>query len=76
MGEILIKNLKTFKKDFIKEVRGKVIFIKLIYIDLYYIILYQGLFCAIEFDENRKDKDAWDLCLKLKDLGLLAKPTH
>lgn len=35
----------------------------------------RGLFCALEFVES-STKTAWDLCLRLKELGLLAKPTH
>ncbi|PVU85659.1 hypothetical protein BB559_001681 [Furculomyces boomerangus] len=37
----------------------------------------RGLFCAIEVNpENCNGKRAWDLCLILRDLGLLCKPTH
>lgn len=57
MGKIFLDGLKTIKKDYIKEIRGR------------------GLFCAIEFEENNKFS-AWDLCLFMKDYGLLAKPTH
>ena len=35
----------------------------------------KGLFAAIVIKE-RKDKTAWELCLALKENGLLAKPTH
>jgi ornithine--oxo-acid transaminase len=35
----------------------------------------RGLMNAIEVYE-KKERTAWDLCLILKDLGLLAKPTH
>lgn len=35
----------------------------------------KGLFCAIVIKE-RKGKTAWELCLALKENGLLAKPTH
>lgn len=35
----------------------------------------KGLLNAIVIDHANKDA-AWDLCLKLKDNGLLAKPTH
>jgi ornithine--oxo-acid transaminase len=35
----------------------------------------QGLMNAIVVDPQAPKK-AWDICLKLKDLGLLAKPTH
>jgi len=49
-------------KTMIKEVRGR------------------GLLCAIVIDQPKAgygDKGkAWDLCLKMKDHGLLAKPTH
>ncbi|MFH1004105.1 MAG: ornithine--oxo-acid transaminase [Bacteroidota bacterium] len=35
----------------------------------------KGLFAAIVIKE-RKEKTAWELCLALKEKGLLAKPTH
>lgn len=35
----------------------------------------RGLMNAMEVDPKGKIK-AWDLCLKMRDLGLLAKPTH
>jgi len=35
----------------------------------------KGLFCAIEFDRESK-KSAYDLTIKLRDNGILAKPTH
>lgn len=35
----------------------------------------KGLLNAIEIHEH-PDKQAWDLCLRLADNGLLAKPTH
>ncbi len=35
----------------------------------------KGLFAAIVIKE-RKNKTAWELCLELKENGLLAKPTH
>ena len=36
----------------------------------------KGLLNAIEIDNNKKNDLAWDICLKLKEKGLLAKPTH
>mmetsp|Transcript_47158 Transcript_47158/g.75560 ORF Transcript_47158/g.75560 Transcript_47158/m.75560 type:complete len:444 (-) Transcript_47158:292-1623(-) len=35
----------------------------------------KGLFCAMEITPNEK-LTAWDVCMKLKENGLLAKPTH
>jgi len=35
----------------------------------------RGLFCAVEIEE-RNGKDAYGVCLKLRDNGLLAKPTQ
>ncbi|HUM64734.1 MAG TPA: aminotransferase class III-fold pyridoxal phosphate-dependent enzyme [Chitinophagaceae bacterium] len=35
----------------------------------------KGLLNAIVIDHSNKDA-AWDLCLELKEKGLLAKPTH
>ena len=36
----------------------------------------KGLLNAIEIDNTKKNNLAWDICLKLKEKGLLAKPTH
>lgn len=65
LGNILLGELKAIQSGFIREVRGK------------------GLFAAMVIkpknamaDEGGKDKTAWDLCMALKDNGLLAKPTH
>lgn len=35
----------------------------------------RGLMNAVEIDPNANVK-AWDICLKMKELGVLAKPTH
>ena len=31
---------------------------------------------AIVINDNEKSETAWNICLKLKENGLLAKPTH
>lgn len=37
----------------------------------------KGLLCAIVIDESKTNgRTAWDLCLLMKELGVLAKPTH
>jgi ornithine--oxo-acid transaminase len=36
----------------------------------------KGLLCAIEIDAAEESPLAWNICLKLAELGLLAKPTH
>lgn len=37
----------------------------------------KGLLNAIEIDDNTADQsEAWEVCLRFADLGLLAKPTH
>lgn len=36
----------------------------------------KGLLNAIIINDSPESKTAWDLCIKLKDNGLLAKPTH
>lgn len=36
-----------------------------------------GLLCAIVIDDTKTNgKSAWDLCLLMKNYGVLAKPTH
>jgi len=36
----------------------------------------KGLLNAVEVEERKGLPAAWDICLKMKDLGVLAKPTH
>jgi ornithine--oxo-acid transaminase len=36
----------------------------------------KGLLNAIIINDNEKSDTAWNICLKLRDNGLLAKPTH
>lgn len=36
----------------------------------------KGLLNAVEINDSPESSTAWDLCVKLKDNGLLAKPTH
>lgn len=36
----------------------------------------KGLLNAIELDKNNTSVNGWDLCVKMAELGLLAKPTH
>ena len=36
----------------------------------------KGLLNAIVIDDHEESDTAWNICLKLRDNGLLAKPTH
>ena len=36
----------------------------------------KGLLNAIVINDTEESSTAWDICMKLKDNGLLAKPTH
>ena len=36
----------------------------------------KGLLNAILINDTEDSSTAWDICLKLRDNGLLAKPTH
>jgi len=36
----------------------------------------KGLLNAIVINDTEDSSTAWDICMKLKDNGLLAKPTH
>ncbi|MEX0823615.1 MAG: ornithine--oxo-acid transaminase [Balneolaceae bacterium] len=36
----------------------------------------RGLLNAVEINDSPDSSTAWDICVKLKDNGLLAKPTH
>jgi len=44
--------------------------------DIVKLVRGSGLLNAIEIDDSPESETAWDICLKLKDNGMLAKPTH
>lgn len=44
--------------------------------DLVNLIRGKGLLNAIVINDSPESKTAWDICISLKDNGLLAKPTH
>ena len=44
--------------------------------DLVKLVRGKGLLNAIVINDTPKSDTAWNICLKLRDNGLLAKPTH
>ncbi len=44
--------------------------------DLITLVRGKGLLNAIVINDNEESETAWNICLKLRDNGLLAKPTH
>lgn len=46
------------------------------YPDIIEVVRGRGLLNAVEIIEQADGRSAWDLCVALKDKGLLAKPTH
>ena len=75
LGEILRGELRALPSQVVKLVRGKGLLNAVVIqpgnfqkIQSTYLIA-NALNCFAEFD-------AWEVCLRLRDLGLLAKPTH
>jgi ornithine--oxo-acid transaminase len=60
LGKVFRDGIKAIQSSLVQEVRGK------------------GLLNAIVIDESKskKGRTAWQLCLLLKERGVLAKPTH
>ncbi|MEQ2194869.1 hypothetical protein XENOCAPTIV_004162 [Xenoophorus captivus] len=78
MGELLRAELRKLPKDVVTTVRGKGLLnaivikeTKGVYLKLYMKGFYRNLnyFLFVNYD-------AWKVCLRLRDNGLLAKPTH
>ena len=44
--------------------------------DLITLVRGKGLLNAIVINDSEDSRTAWDICIKLRDRGLLAKPTH
>lgn len=60
LGQLLLKELQAIQKEFPALVKT---------------VRGKGLFCAMVITP-KNGKTAWDVCIALKDNGLLAKPTH
>ena len=60
LGKIFREQLKKFIKDS----------------DLVKLVRGRGLLNAIVINDTPESDTAWNICLKLRDNGLLAKPTH
>ena len=44
--------------------------------DLVNLVRGKGLLNAVLINDTEESSTAWDICMKLRDNGLLAKPTH
>ena len=44
--------------------------------DLVNLIRGKGLLNALVINDSEDSSTAWDICLKMKEKGLIAKPTH
>ena len=60
LGEIFRAELSEFAKD----------------CDLVLSVRGKGLLNAVLINDTEESSTAWDICMKLRDNGLLAKPTH
>jgi ornithine--oxo-acid transaminase len=60
LGKVFRSGITAIQSPLVQEVRGK------------------GLLNAVVIDESKskKGRTAWQLCLLLKERGVLAKPTH
>jgi ornithine--oxo-acid transaminase len=79
-AKVAIASLKVLKEEKLAENAerlGKILLEELKKIDhkMIKLVRGKGLFCAMVI-KPFNGKDAWDVCLALKDNGLLAKPTH
>lgn len=77
LGKILRKELRTIPKELVREVRGKGLMNAIVIHPGMLLKFFQSIetLCGV-FVFMCKDFDAWDVCLRLKENGLLAKPTH
>ena len=60
MGEIFRRELSDFSKQY----------------DIIKTVRGKGLLNAVVINDPEKSNMAWDICVRLKENGLLAKPTH
>lgn len=60
MGDILLKGLRAVKRDYIKDIRGRGLFVAM----------------EFSQDPKYSKYTAKALCYKMIQRGLLAKPTH
>ncbi len=77
VATVALEVLKSEKLSENAERLGKILLaeLKSIKHEIIELVRGKGLFCAMVIKPH-KGKDAWDLCVALKENGLLAKPTH
>jgi ornithine--oxo-acid transaminase len=80
-GKVAMASLEVILEEKLSEnagAMGKVLLDELRKIDSPLIreVRGQGLLCAIEINDSIDSQTAWEICLQLRDNGLLAKPTH
>ena len=71
IDENLAQNAEKLGQVFRSELNNR-----LGHIDLVSLIRGKGLLNAIVINDTEDSSTAWDICMKLKENGLLAKPTH
>ena len=69
--ENLAENAKMLGELFRNELRSRLKDCEIISL-----IRGKGLLNAIVINDSDQSKTAWDMCISLKEMGLLAKPTH
>ena len=79
-GRVAVAALQVVKDEHLAEKAGKLgqIFrseMKSVKSDMIELVRGKGLLNAIVI-RPKNGKEAWDVCLKMKELGVLAKPTH
>ncbi len=70
--EALAENAEKLGNLFRSEIQNKLVD----KCDLVKLVRGKGLLNAIVINDSEASSTAWDICIKLRDNGLLAKPTH
>jgi len=70
------ENLADNAEDMGKQFRAILTEMKFRYPEVISVVRGRGLLNAVEILPQKDGRTAWDLCVALKDNGLLAKPTH
>lgn len=72
--EVLVEENLAERAEYLGEILRKEL--RAIPSKLIKIVRGKGLLSAIVIDDTEESKTGWDICMKLRDNGLLAKPTH
>ena len=74
MGKILMSELRKLPEDVVPVVRGRGLLCAIVISESWFLLIF--FYFILDLIKISAEIDAWSVCLRLKENGVLAKNTH